>query len=79
MSLSVLAQYLVIALAVLLSSAYVVRKQWPQAWRAARIHCAVPLLREGRAAWLQRIGRGIAPVPRMAGENGCGDCNNCGD
>lgn len=76
MTASLFAQYAVIALAVLASAGYVAQKQWPQALRAVRIGCAVPLLRDGRAAWVQWIGRAIAPAPRM-GEGGCGGCNGC--
>jgi hypothetical protein len=79
MSTALFVQYLVIALAVISSTAYVVHRQWPRLWRRARIQCAVPLLREGRAGWMQRLGRAIAPVPRTAGAAGCGDCNHCGD
>lgn len=78
MSASLATQYLVIALAVLSSAAYVTQKQWPGAWRAARIRCAIPLLREGRAAWVRRIGRMVSPAPRLAGEGTCGSCNGCG-
>lgn len=78
MSISLLIQYGVIALAVSFSAGYVVQKQWPQALRAVRVHCAVPLLREGRAAWLRNIGLAIAPAPRLTGEGGCGGCDGCG-
>jgi len=71
-----LAQYAVIALAVLLSTAYVVRRQFPAGVRRLRVVCAVPLVREGRSPWLQRLGRYIAPAP-LAAETGCGGCNNC--
>lgn len=77
MTASLLAQYAVITLAVLLSAGYVAQRQWPQALRTARIRCAVPLLREGRAGWLQRIGRVIAPAPQAADGDGCGGCNGC--
>lgn len=77
MTASLFAQYAVIALAVLLSAVYVVRKQWPHALRAVRVGCAVPLLRDGRPAWLRALGRAIAPAPRVAGEGGCGSCHGC--
>lgn len=77
MSASLLAQYTVIALAVLLSTAYVVRRQFPAGVRRLRVACALPLVREGRSPWLQRLGRYIAPAP-LAAENECGGCNNCG-
>lgn len=78
MNASLAMQYLVIALAVCASAAYVTQRQWPGALRAARIRCAIPLLREGRAAWLRRIGRVVSPAPRLAGEGSCGSCDGCG-
>ncbi len=76
MSAGLLAQYGVIALAVLLSVGFVAQKQFPAGVRRLRIACAVPLVREGRAAWLQRLGRWLAPTPRV-GEGDCGGCNSC--
>ena len=78
MNMSMLVQYIVIALAVMLSGGYVMQKQWPEQLRRARIVCAIPLLRDGRAAWVRSIGRIIAPAPRLAGEGGCAGCNDCG-
>jgi len=74
-----LAQYVVIALAVLLSVVVVARKQFPEGVRRLRIACAVPLVRDGRPAWLQGIGRWVAPVPRHIDGDGCGSCNGCDD
>jgi len=74
-----LAQYVVIALAVLLSVVVVARKQFPEGVRRLRIACAVPLVRDGRPAWLQGIGRWVAPVPRRIDGDGCGSCNGCDD
>jgi hypothetical protein len=75
MDAGLLAQYAVIALAVLISIGFVAKKQFPAGVRRLRIACAVPLLREGRSPWLQRLGRWMAPEPRNAG--GCGGCNSC--
>lgn len=77
MTASLLAQYAVIALAILLSAAYVVRRQFPAGVRRLRVACALPLVREGRSLWLQRLGRYIAPAPLAAGSE-CGGCHNCG-
>ena len=74
-----LAQYVVIALAVLLSVVVVARKQFPEGVRRLRIACAVPLVREGRPSWLRGIGRWLAPTPRSPGGDGCGGCNGCDD
>ena len=76
MAAGLLLQYVLVALAVLASAAFIVRRQFPQAVRQARIACAVPMVREGRAAWLRRLGVWIAPRPR-AGETACGGCDGC--
>ena len=71
-----LAQYGVIALAVLASAVFVARKQFPGAVRRLRIALAIPLVRDGRAPWLRRIGGAIAPPGQGAGGS-CGGCNGC--
>lgn len=77
MDAGMLAQYTVIAIAVIVSIGFVANKQFPAGVRRLRIVCAVPLVREGRAAWLRRIGRWLAPAPKNdAGD--CGGCNSCG-
>lgn len=70
-----LVQYVAIALAVLASAAYVMRVQWPDATRRLRVACAVPLVRPGRPAWMQAVGRRIAP-PALGGK-ACGECSGC--
>jgi hypothetical protein len=77
MSAWLLLQYLLIAFAVFASAVYVVQSQWPNAVRSARVACALPLLRDGRAPWLRALGRAVSPAPRVA-EGSCGGCNNCG-
>ena len=74
---SLLAQYLVIALAVVVSAGYVLRRQFPQGVRRLRLACAVPLVREGRPAWVRRIGRWLAPVSGSGKGGDCGGCNGC--
>ena len=76
MDAGLLLQYLVIALAVLASVAVVMRKQFPNATRRLRIAIALPLLREGRPAWMHGLGRAIAPAPRAGGKD-CGGCDSC--
>lgn len=78
MDASLLLQYVVIAVAVLISAWVVMKKQFPRTLRKVRVAMALPLLREGRAGWLRRIGRVIAPEPASAGGD-CGGCNGCGD
>ena len=74
-----LAQYIVVALAVVLSVGVVARKQFPEGVRRVRIACAVPLVREGRAHWLQALGRRLAPAPLLRNGDSCGSCNGCDD
>ena len=69
-------QYLVIAIAVTVCAWVVFRKQAPNAARRLRIALALPMVREGRPAWLRAFGRRIAPAP-TAGADGCGGCNSC--
>ena len=73
-----LLQYAIIALAVLASAWVVLKKQFPGPVRKARIALALPLLREGRAAWQQKLGRWIAPAGSSANDAACGGCNGCG-
>ena len=76
MDAGLLAQYQLIALAVLASVAVVMRKQFPNATRTLRIAIALPLLREGRAGWVRSVGKAIAPAPKAGGPN-CSGCDNC--
>ena len=77
MTAGLLTQYAVIGLVVSISAAYVVRRQFPAFVRRMRMMLALPLVRNGRARWLQRIGRSIAPSPRLRGVScsGCGGCD----
>ena len=77
MSAGLLLQYLIVALAVLISAAVVMHKQFPNATRQLRIALALPLLREGRPAWLRAWAKKIAP-PGQGGGKDCGGCNGCG-
>jgi hypothetical protein len=71
-----LAQYVVIALAVVVSAGYVAKRQFPGAVRRLRIAIAVPMVRDGRPQWLRELGRRIAPPGRQF-EDSCGGCNSC--
>lgn len=77
MSAGLLLQYAIVALAVVLSVAVVMHKQFPNATRRLRVAIALPLLREGRPAWLRGLARKIAP-PGQGGGKDCGGCNGCG-
>jgi len=76
-SASLLLQYTVIAVAVLLSVWVVAKKQFPGSVRRLRISLALPLLREGKPAWVRAIGLRVSPVAQ-AGDAACGGCDNCG-
>jgi len=76
MGAGLLAQYAVIALAVAISVAVVMRKQFPNATRRMRGWLALWLMREGHAPWMQAFGRRIAPPARISGD-ACGGCNSC--
>ena len=77
MSAGLLAQYIVIALAVLVSAVVVMHKQFPNATRRLRIALALPLLRDGRPAWLRALAKKIAPPGQGTGKD-CDGCNGCG-
>ena len=74
--LSLTLQYVLIALAVAVSAWVVLKKQFPDVARRLRVALALPLLREGRPAWLRAFGKLIAPAPK-AGGDGCGGCDSC--
>ncbi|KAF1708030.1 DUF6587 family protein [Pseudoxanthomonas sacheonensis] len=77
MSAWLLLQYVIIALAVLLSVWVVAKKQFPGSVRRLRVSLALPLLREGKPAWMRAIGLRISPVNQV-GDSACGGCDNCG-
>jgi hypothetical protein len=78
MTVSLALQYVVIALAALVSVWVVMKKQFPSVARRVRVAVAVPMVREGRPGWMRAIGRRIAP-PVVAGSSGgaCGGCDSC--
>ena len=75
-SLSLTLQYAAIAVAVIASAWVVLNKQFPAFARRLRIAIALPLVREGRPAWLRRLAKRIAPAPR-SGADACRGCNSC--
>ncbi len=76
MDASLLLQYAVIVIAAVVSAWVVAKKQFPGGVRRLRVALALPMLREGRAAWLRALGRRIAPEARAAA-SGCGGCDTC--
>ncbi len=77
MDTGLLLQYAVIALAVVVSAWVVLKKQFPGVVRKARGAIALALVKPQRAAWLQALGRRIAP-PASGGGSACGGCDSCG-
>lgn len=78
MTASLLLQYSVIAVAVLLSVWVVAKKQFPGSVRRLRVALALPLLREGRPSWMRAVGLRVSPVMQQAGDAACGGCDSCG-
>ncbi|MCC5095140.1 MULTISPECIES: DUF6587 family protein [Xanthomonas] len=70
-------QYVIIALAVLVSAWVVMKKQFPGTLRRLHGTLALALVRDSRPAWMQAIGRRIAP-PAGQGAAACGGCDSCG-
>ena len=53
MDAGLLVQYAIIAVAVIASAWFVAKRQFPNAVRRLRVAVAVPMVRDGRASWLQ--------------------------
>ncbi|AOD14911.1 DUF6587 family protein [Xanthomonas fragariae] len=77
MDLSLTLQYVVIALAVLLSLWVVMKTQFPGTLRRLRGALALGLVRDGWPAWMQSLGRRMAP-PAVQNASACGGCESCG-
>jgi hypothetical protein len=75
---SLVLQYIVVALAVIVSAVVVMQKQFPGAVRRLRTVSALWLLREQRAPSLRRLGHKLAPAA-SATAPGCGGCSGCDD
>ncbi len=76
MDAGLLIQYVLVALAVLVSLWVVIKKQFPRTLRRARGAIALRLLRDGAGGWRQALGRRIAPPAFSTGA--CGGCDSCG-
>lgn len=72
-----LLQYLIIALAVLVSAWVVLKKQFPGVLRRLRGALALWLVKPQRSPRLQAWGRRLAPPPASSG-GACGGCSSCG-
>ena len=71
-----LAQYVVVGVAVVASAGFVLHSRFPASVRKLRIACAVPLVRETRPQWMRKLGLKIAPAVKNAAA--CGDgCDGC--
>ena len=78
MVVGMLLQYMVIALAVILSVGFLAKRQWPGPVRRLRIVCALFLLRDQRRTIRRKLGRWIAPPP-LGNAGACGTgCGGCG-
>jgi hypothetical protein len=76
MTASLTVQYVIIAMAVLISAWVVMKKQFPGSMRKLRVAIALWLLHENRPAWQRALGRRIAP-PGSVSAATCGGCTGC--
>lgn len=76
MDTGLLLQYLVIALAVLVSAWVVLKKQFPGVLRKLRGGLALWMVKQ-RSPRLQAWGRQLAPPP-LGNSGACGSCDSCG-
>lgn len=77
MDTGLLLQYLLIALAVLVSVWVVLKKQFPGLVRRMRGALALWLVKPQHSPRLQAWGRKLAP-PASGGSGACGGCDSCG-
>lgn len=75
MDAGLLAQYVVVALAVVASLAYVVATRLPGSVRRWRGWLAMRLVESGSVR-ASALGRRIAPAPRAGGCGSCGGCDS---
>jgi hypothetical protein len=76
MDAALLAQYVLVALAVVGSVAFVVRRQFPGTLRKARLACALRLRRHPEGSLAHRLGTRLAPAGTPVAD-GCGGCDAC--
>jgi len=79
MSTGLLAQYTVIAVLVIASALYTLRKLAPTLAARRQAALAARLLKPGRSAFAQRVGRALQPRGATGNcSDGCGTCGSCG-
>jgi hypothetical protein len=72
-------QYAVIAALVAASAVYTLRKLAPKLAVRQQAALAASLLRPGRGAFVQRLGRALQPRGATGNcSDGCGTCGSCG-
>ncbi|GAB3726568.1 hypothetical protein GCM10028862_02020 [Luteimonas pelagia] len=77
MDAGLLAQHVVVGLAVLASVVFVVRRQFPGSVRRARVACALRLRRRPTGSLAHRLGTRLAPAATATSADGCGGCDGC--
>ena len=77
MQAGLLAQYVVIGVAVAASAGFVLQSRWPAGVRRLRIACALPLVRDARPAWVRKVGKWIAPAAMRDGAGCDANCGGC--
>lgn len=79
MSSGIVLQYAVIAALVSASALYTLRKLAPKLAVRQQAALAATLLRPGRGAFVQRLGRALQPRGATGNcSDGCGTCGSCG-
>lgn len=79
MSAGLIAQYAVIVVLVGMSALYTLRKLAPTLVARRQAALAASLLKAGRGAFAQRIGRALQPRGATGNcADGCGTCGSCG-
>jgi len=79
MNIGLLAQYAVVAVLVAMSTFYTVRKLAPVWVSRRQAAVAALLLKPGRGAFAQRLGRALQPRGATGDcGDGCGTCGSCG-
>ena len=74
---SALLQAMLVAAVVLYAALSVLRQLWPRGLWQAQARLSYALEREGRPAWLKRVGFALRP-PMVATQAACGTgCNAC--